>query len=243
MKIILATFYLIIALSFVSAQTPDQFKVVSKTLNMRLGPGPENDIVYELTQGDIVLLVEKTENGWWLVDFEGTQGYVSSKLLKKDPHNGWIRKKLESGESPECDNYDKQYDNNIDNYLRINVGSHTNVVVKLMQRRPDGDVCIRMAFIRRNESTAMKNIPEGDYYLKIAYGSDWRQKVIDNQCVGKFMENAHYEIGKERLSYNIVHQIDRDQIPSYELTLDMITVKAKNKKFNVNTISEAEFNK
>jgi predicted nucleic acid-binding protein len=57
------------------------------------------------------------------------------------------------------------------------------------------------------------------------------------------MEDAHYEIGKERLSYNIIHQIDKDQIPSYELTLDMITVRAKNKEFNVNSISQDEFNK
>jgi predicted nucleic acid-binding protein len=57
------------------------------------------------------------------------------------------------------------------------------------------------------------------------------------------LENAHYEIGKERLNYNIIHQIDRDQIPSYELTLDMITVRSRSKKFNVNAISEAEFNK
>jgi uncharacterized protein YgiM (DUF1202 family) len=229
---------------FPTGKIGDDYLVTSNTLNLRSEPNSASEIITELVKGSSCKLLSLSDDGWWLVKTEDEiQGYVSSKLLKRDPYSGWIKKKLESGESPDCDNYDKQYGDNIDNYLRINVGSHTNVVVKLMQRRPDGDICIRFIFVPKNGTSELKNIPEGDYYLKIAYGSDWRQKVIDGKCVGKFMEDAHYEIGKERLSYNIIHQIDKDQIPSYELTLDMITVRAKNKEFNVNSISQDEFNK
>ena len=243
MKSILLSLFLILTFSQAWAQELIQYEVISNTLNLRSESSSDGEIILELKKGDLVSLLEKDKSGWWFIEFEGSYGYVYSKSLKKDPYTGWQRKKIESGESPDCENYDKQYDYNLDNYLKINVGSHTNVVVKLMQKRYDGDICIRMAFVRRKESAILKNIPEGNYYLKIAYGNDWRQKIIDNQCIGKFMRNAHYEIGKERLDYHTIDRFDRIQIPSFELQLDMISVRSKGKNFDVNQISEAEFNK
>lgn len=244
MKKILSTILLLLSLTtFVSAQTIEQYLVNSKTLNMRNGAGKEYDVIATLTQDDIVVLIEKYDNGWWYVDFDGTQGYVFAQLLRKDPNKGWNKKQYESGQTPECENVIPQYDNNIDNYLKVNVGAHTDVVIKLMKQKEDGDICIRIVFIRSKETYYVKKIPEGNYYLKIAYGSDWRQKIIDEQCYGKFMKNALYEIGVERLDYNIIHKTNGMEIPSFELSLDIIVTKNKEDEFKSNEITESEFNK
>ena len=243
MRKALSIFLLLLALTtLASAQTNEQYLVNSKTLNMRSGAGKEYEVIATLSMGDAVTLIEKYDNGWWSVDFNGMVGYVFAQLLKKDPNSGWNKKNYESGETPECENIDPQYDNKLNNYLKVNVGSHTDVVVKLMKKQYSGDICIRIVFIRSNETYYLKNIPEGNYYLKIAYGSDWRQKIVDQQCYGKFMKNAQYEIGKESLNYNVIHKYDRDQVPSFELSLDVIVTRGTNSTFKSNDISEAEFN-
>ena len=112
-----------------------------------------------------------------------------------------------------------------------------------MKKQYTGDICVRIVFIRSSETYFLKNIPEGEYYLKIAYGSDWRQKIVDQQCYGKFMKNAQYEIGEEKLDYNVIHKSDRVQIPSYELTLNVIVTSGTKQTFKSNDITEAEFNK
>jgi hypothetical protein len=169
--------------------------------------------------------------------------YAPQLLVIPESSNGWNKKHYKSGETPECENVDPQYDYKLDNYLKVNVGSNTDVVIKLMKKQYGGDLCIRVVYIRSNETYYLKNIPEGNYYLKIAYGSDWRQKIVDQQCYGKFMKNAQYEIGKERLDYNVIHKNDGYQVPSFELSLDVIVKRGTKPTFNSNDISEAEFNK
>ena len=244
MKKAFSTFLLLLTLTTIaSAQTKEQYLVNSNTLNMRSGAGKEFEVIANLSIGDAVILSEKFDNGWWMVDFEGKQGYVFGQLLKKDPNSGWNKKNYESGETPECENVTPQYDIKLDNYLKVNVGSNTDAVVKLMKKQYGGDVCIRIVFIRSRETYYLKKIPEGNYYLKIAYGSDWRQKIVDQQCYGKFMKNAQYEIGQENLDYNLIHNFDGDQIPSFELSLDVVVSRDTKPTFKSNDISEAEFNK
>ena len=244
MKKALSVFLLLMAMiSLASAQTNEQYLVNSKTLNMRSGAGKEYEVISTLSMGDEVIVIDKFDNGWWSVDYNGTSGFVYAQMLKKDPNSGWNKKHYESGETPECENVDPQYDFKLDNYLKVNVGSHTDVVIKLMKKQYGNDICTRIIFIRSNETYYLKNIPEGTYYLKIAYGSDWRQKIVDQQCYGKFMKNAQYEIGKDILDFNVVHLNDRDQIPYFELSLDVIVSRGEKSTFKSNDISEAEFNK
>lgn len=244
MKSLLYSLLVIISFHFASfAQSKERFSVASSVLNMRNGPGKENELILTLETNDIVTLIEKQNNGWWLVDYEGTEGYVLGKLLIKDKYKDWDRKKYSTGETPNCENIIPEYDTKLDNYLKINVGTQTDVVVKLMRKSSNGDdLCIRIVFIRSSQSYTIKNIPEGNYYLKIAYGKDWRQKVVDNQCFGKFMTNAHYELGKENLNYYLVTNNDYVTVPSFELSLDVIQSKSSKSNFNTNKISEAIFN-
>jgi hypothetical protein len=253
MRKALSTFLLLLAIiNIASAQTNEQYLVNSKTLNMRSGAGIEYEVITTLSMGDAVTLIQKYENGWCVVDFEGTQGYVFSSLLKIDPYSGWEKKNYQSGITPDCENVTPKYDYDLDNYLRINVGSGTDVVVKLMKKGYYEDECIRIVYVRSSETYEIKNIPEGRYYLKIAYGKDYRKKILNNICYIKFMENAQYEKGSEILDFNKIKKpnerignniYENWSVPSFELSLDVIVTNATKSTFKSNDISEAEFNK
>ena len=147
MKKLLLILLLLAITSLASAQINERYLVNSKTLNMRSGAGKEFEIIATLSMRDEVTVLDKNDNGWWLVDYDGTEGYVFSKILIIDPYFGWDQKSYESGETPECENVDPQYDTKLDNFLRINVNTTTDVVVKLMKKNENDDICIRIVYI------------------------------------------------------------------------------------------------
>jgi hypothetical protein len=228
--------------------------VSSATLNIRSGPGITYGISAILSKNDEVSLIDKVSDGWWYIDFNGTKGYTSSQFLKMpgvnnstvkkdDLYKDWKKKDYESGATPDCDNIIPQFNYEIDNYLKISVGSNTDVAVKLMKMGYDEDVCIRMVYIRSNETFYLKNVPEGRYYLKIAYGKDWRQSIVNNQCIGKFIKNVQYEKGEEVLDFNLQKTYNGVNVPYFELSLNVITTQYKKDSYNADNISEKEFNK
>jgi hypothetical protein len=249
---IILSFIFFLSLNFGLAQTKEQYLVSSQTLNMRKGPGKQHAIVATLSKGDEVTILDKAENDWWKVSFEDNEGYVFSQLLVIDPYSDWEKKNYQSGTTPECENVNPKYDNSINNYLKINVGSGTDVVLKLIEIGNTIDQCIRVVYVRSGDTYEIKNIPEGRYYLKIAYGKDFRQKKVDNQCLIKFLKNAQYEKGVEILDFYKIRQPDSRignevyknwSIPSFELMLDVIVTKGTNSSFKSSNISELEFNR
>ena len=102
--------------------------------------------------------------------------------------------------------------------------------------------CIRYVFINSGTTYSIENIPEGMYYLKIAYGKDWLSKVENGQCVGKFIKNPLYEKGEDVLDFNIKRESNGRSIPSYQLSLDVVSSGISN-SFNSQNISESDFNK
>jgi hypothetical protein len=238
---------LIILLLFVSSnESPAQsseYLVKSQTLNMRAGPGTDCAVLHTLSKGEPVTVLDRLANGWWQVQSRGEVGYVSGKFLARADaggYGGWEKSDLTSSGEPECFNLSPKYDEELDNFLRVTVGSNTDVVIKLMKYHTNE--CIRYVYVRSGDVFHVRNIPEGVYYLKIAYGRDWRQKVIDGQCYGKFMRNAQYERGRETLDFRIRETSDGYQIPSFELSLDVIRTSGGN-TFHSNNISESEFNR
>lgn len=238
--------------TLLSGQTLEKYLVNSKLVNMRSGPGKDYKVIGTLSLGDAVVVMQRHSNGWWEVDYEGFNGYVYSSLLEMDSYDGWEKKSYPSGTTPDCENVSPRYDYDIDNYLRINVGSGTDVVVKLMKRGSYGDDCVRIVYVRSGESYDIKNIEEGRYYLKIAYGKDYRKKIIDNICYVKFVKNAQYEKGSDILDFNLVkkpnqrignQEYESWDVPSFELFLDIIVSNKLNETFKASNISEAEFNK
>jgi len=151
---------------------------------------------------------------------------------------GWESQYVENGQLPECYNFTPMY-SNIDNYLKVYVGSGTDVAIKIIDI--ESDQCVRYVFINSGTIYNITNIPEGKYYLKIAYGKDWLSKVINEQCIGKFLRDPIYEKGTDMLDFFIKYTSDGYSIPSYSLELDVISKEISN-SFNSQNISEEDFN-
>lgn len=152
---------------------------------------------------------------------------------------GWEETELNNGQFPSCYNFTPKK-SSIDNYLEVVVGGGTDIALKLMNVKTEK--CIRYVFINSGTTYAIRNIPEGKYYLKIAYGKEWFSKIENDQCIGKFVRNPMYEKGEEVLDFNLQYNSDGYRIPSYTLQLDMISTNSLN-SFDSHDISESEFNK
>ena len=103
------------------------------------------------------------------------------------------------------------------------------------------DKCVRYVFINSGSTYTIKNIPEGKYSLKIAYGKNWLSYVENGLCKGKFIQNPMYEKGKEIMDFNIQHSKNGYSIPSFKLKLDVLSTGTSN-SFSSQNISESEFN-
>lgn len=152
---------------------------------------------------------------------------------------GWAAQNVRNGQLANCYNFTPKYDREIDNYLEVNVGSGTDVAIKVMNAKTN--VCSRFVFINSGTTYRIKNIPEGKYYLKIAYGKNWLSKLENGQCVGKFIRNPLYEKGSDILDFNIQHSVNSYSIPSFQLQLDVISSDISN-AFSSQDISEEQFN-
>ncbi len=160
----------------------------------------------------------------------------SLALIKR----GFTFSHLSNGEIVECKNYVIGIDTNINNTLEVDVGSGTDVVIKLMSLF--SGKCIRYFHINSGSSFTINNIPEGKYQLKIAYGKSWMTNYKGGECLGRFIRKPIYEAGSDTLDYFNKKLPNGIQIPSYKLRLDVISSGIEN-SFNSNRISEDEFNK
>lgn len=151
---------------------------------------------------------------------------------------GWQEQGIENGQLPTCYNF-KPKKGNVNNYLEVYVGSGTDVSIKIMSLNTEK--CVRYIFINSGSTYTIRNIPEGRYYLKIAYGKNWLSKVENEQCIGKFIRNPMYEKGEDIMDFNIKHSAQGSSIPSFKLELDVVSSGITN-SFNSQNISESEFN-
>jgi len=151
---------------------------------------------------------------------------------------GWKETEVNNGQLPSCYNFVPKK-SRINNYLEVQVGGGTDVAIKVMNLNTDK--CIRYVFINSGSTYKIRNIPEGTYYLKIAYGKDWFSKVENGQCVGKFLRNPMYEKGDDIMDFNLQYTSDGYSIPSFQLKLDVIATNTMN-TFSSQNISENEFN-
>ena len=165
----------------------------------------------------------------------------------------WNTTSYESGITPDCSQTSPEYSDSLNNFLRIKVGANTDVIVRLMRIGEPKDVCIRSVYVKSNESYEMRQIPEDVYYIKIAYGKDYREKNDSTGCIGKFFINQHFEKSKDLMDFTRAKQADRIidgkkhevwHLPTYEIFLDASELMLDDKKtMNNNRISEQEFNK
>ena len=151
---------------------------------------------------------------------------------------GWQEQDIQNGQLPSCYNF-KPKKGDVDNYLEVYVGSGTDVAIKVMNMNTEK--CVRYVFINSGSRYTFRNIPEGSYYLKIAYGKNWLSKVENGQCIGQFIRNPMYEKGKDIMDFNIQYTNDGYRIPSFKLELDVVSSGISN-SFKSQNISESEFN-
>jgi hypothetical protein len=152
----------------------------------------------------------------------------------------WIATNIQTGSRPDCFYFTPKFDYRYNRFLRVTMGSNSDVVIKLMNKNTQE--CIRTVYISRNNSYDITNIPEGIYYLKLAFGTDWRTLNSGSMCISKFMNNNLYQIGEDLLDFYLVRTSDGYQVPSYELSLD-VYAKNRNNEFETENISEDEFNR
>lgn len=229
----------------------ESYVVDSDKLNLRNGPGKNYAVIGSISKGANVEIINKLDDPWWKISFNGELGFVHSDFLKEDRYAKWEKKIYSSGEAPECSNIVPEYDKEIENYLSIKVHLGTDVVLKLMRKSESGkDVCIRIVYVRGGTSYTIENIPEGLYYIKLAYGIDWRQGIEDGKCVGKFVRNASYEIGEDILDYRLVPKgkeyyngewVETFEVPSFSIELGVYSDN-KFSELEVEEISADDFN-
>lgn len=182
-------------------------------------------------------------NGDIVDDFESAMTEANNETSTKFKDSllsiGWRDEHVKNGIMPNCYNYVSVRDT-IQNYLKVNVGSGTDVAIKVLEL--ETDKCIRFVFINSNTTYKIENIPQGRYYVKIAYGKNWMSKTEKGFCKGKFIISPLYERGDEIMDYNLIRLPNGYNVPSFELSLDVISNSPVD-QFSSSTISEEEFNK
>jgi uncharacterized protein YgiM (DUF1202 family) len=231
----------------------ESYVVNSKSINVREVPSPKAKILEIIANGEVVSVLNSDNPKWWLISYYGNKGYVSPKLLlpleESNQYKDWHKEYANTGDKPACENISPQYDYNLKNRLLIHVGNNADVVIKLMDY---SDNCIRIAYIKSGDDYCMRNIPEGYYYLKIAYGKDLRKYSENGQCIVKFMRDAIYKKGLGKLDFYKIkkpntidgnYEYQNWELPSYELTLNTEYNKGNFHNFHSTKISEFDFNK
>lgn len=124
-----------------------------------------------------------------------------------------------------------------DNYFDIAIGEGCNVAVKIMDVRTNQ--CIRYVYVAENSTTTVQEIPQGQYYLKLAYGDDWMELATDSVTVGKFTRNVSYARSQDTFDFGVKNS--REAV-NYRLEINVVNSKLEN-NFISTPISEDEFMK
>ena len=124
-----------------------------------------------------------------------------------------------------------------DNYFDITVGQGFSVAIKIMSLQENK--CIRYTFVPEGQTITINEIPQGKYYLKLAYGNDWMVKKYSNHVNGKFTKNAFYEKSANIFDFGMKNSLS---IVNYQLEINVANGSAKN-NFQTITINEQDFEK
>lgn len=148
---------------------------------------------------------------------------------------------VQNGNISDCLGISPKYDNSIKTKLIISA-EFTDVAVKLFDYETDR--CIRFVFINDGATYTVKNIPEGKYYLKIAYGNDWSVKEGDPICKGRFTSHASFKKDYDIYDFNIKRLANGNTSTPY-YTLKLYRTYSSENSYNSstgNSISETDFN-
>jgi hypothetical protein len=239
-----------------SVRAQENYYVVeADSLNFRITPNTSALSITKLKKGEIVELISQEDQTWAKVKIMGREGYVSSKYLKalseSEQYASWTKVFTSTGERLECSNITPKNDMTLDNYLEIENASDGDAVVKLIDA---SDKCIRVAFIEQGKTYRMKNLPQGIYTTKVAFGKRLSKSFKDGDvCYLKFLVDAEYkDYDTDRFDFYLktgekVYRPDgvytTTNVPSYTMKLFIERTFDRFKKIGLDNISEQEFNK
>lgn len=151
---------------------------------------------------------------------------------------GWyIPKDKPSGELPKEYGVKNKYGQQ-DNYFDIQIGPGCDVAVKIVDASTDKT--IRYVFVPENTTQNIQMIPQGKYYLKLAYGKDWMEfDNGDGTLSGKFTRDVSYD---KSISIYDFGKKNSSSIASYILKINIKNSQVHN-NFKTVSISEADFMK
>jgi hypothetical protein len=137
--------------------------------------------------------------------------------------DGWALPRVQpEGELPKAYGVKSKYGLQ-DNYFDIKIGPGCNVAIKIMDAQ--SDKCIRYVYVPENTSITINQVPQGMYYLKLAYGQDWMEHIDGNQIVGKFTRNVVYEKSVDVFDFG---KKNSDQLVNYTLSIKVSSINYKN---------------
>lgn len=239
MRFLLFLFFLMIA-AIGNGQNQNIYQINVTSLVVHSKANSESKIVGKLNKGDAFVILS-VKDDWHEIKFGEKKGYILGPSLNQSEF--WTKRASSKDKKTKkvCEDFTNQFDQKLNNYLHLNTGADRDLVIKLMKQSPSGDTCIRSIYIESNSEVKIKNIPEGNYYVKAAYGNNWKLNNINGICYGKFENEAIYEKGADLFDFNIVKTEKGYQVPSYQLSLEIITNNPDGKVVE-NQISEEEFN-
>lgn len=123
-----------------------------------------------------------------------------------------------------------------DNYFDIQIGTGCDVAVKIVDASTDKS--IRYVFVPENTTENIQMIPQGKYYLKLAYGNDWMEfDNGDGSLSGKFSRNVSYDKSIDIFDFG---KKNSSSVVSYVLQINIDNSPLHN-NFETVSISEADF--
>ncbi len=153
---------------------------------------------------------------------------AQKKYSKGNPKKIWKTTNYKTGDIPNCLKFIPSIvDKKMDNFLKINNDSNQDAVIKLVKLDyvNKTEVTSRVSFIEKHSKYKIKNIPSGKYYLKIAYGTAWKEKAnVNESCSCRFSLNPKYEKGKV-LDFTPIKKQYGTDIPSYSVIIDSSLLK------------------
>lgn len=149
---------------------------------------------------------------------------------------GWyFPKTIHSGELPKEYGVKSKYGQQ-DNYFDIEIGKGCDVVIKIVDAATDK--CIRYVFVQENSSANIQMIPQGKYYLKLAYGNDWMEYDNgDGTINGKFTSNVTYDRSIDIFDFG---KKNSSGVVNYLLKINVVDSEFQN-SFRATPISENDF--
>lgn len=165
-------------------------------------------------------------------DKKATLNKTQQRLIDE----GWTMKELQGGELGESYGVKPVYGIQ-DNYFDIIIGEGCCVVIKIVNASTEK--CIRYVYIPENEEVTISEIPQGLYYLKLAYGKDWMELPTDSIVHGKFTKSTFYE--RSTKAYDFGRKNSQDFV-NYRLEINVVDGEAEN-NFHTEQITEEEFEK